>query len=241
METQQRQLTKVKVMMLGGMMLGCLASSIVAFGASSRSTEGAVIKAPVITRSTEEDDQVASKDNSSEQSEKAVTELSSSNVVEDCSSQVTESSLVVDNFSEIETESKIKVETEEMETEVDEEEENYVEPEEETTYIPENTWYGDVLDPSKGTVQGPSGTEVYYNLNMSYCVQMMYDLGYSGDYWVRWDGVQMFGDYIMVAANLEVRPKGTVLETSLGTAIVADKCEAAYWGDPYLIDISVTW
>ena len=233
METQQRQLTKVKVMMLGGMMLGCFASSIVAFGASGRKTEGAVIKAPVITMTSENDNHETSKDDSSEQSEKAVTELNSSNVTEDSSSQAKESSSVVDDSSKVETESKIKVETEEIDTEVDEGEE--------ITYIPENTWYGDVLDVSKGMVQGPSGTEVYYNLNMSYCVQMMYDLGYSGDYWVRWDGVQMFGDYVMVAANLDVRPKGTVLETSLGTAMVVDKCEAAYWGDSYLLDISVTW
>lgn len=32
----------------------------------------------------------------------------------------------------------------------------------------------------------------------------------------------MFGDYIMVAADLAIRPKGTILPCSLGMAMVCD-------------------
>lgn len=112
---------------------------------------------------------------------------------------------------------------------------SYEEPEE-VVYEP----YGDVLTPSAGTVQGPSGREVYYSADMSLCVQDMWDMGFSGDFYVRYDGVQMFGDYVMVAANLDYRPKGTIVETSLGTGIVVDGCEAAAW-EPDLVDVSVTW
>lgn len=96
------------------------------------------------------------------------------------------------------------------------------------------------LNKVNGRVYGPSGHETYYNLNMSGCVKRMKNLGYDFEYWVRDDGVKMFGDYIMVAADFETRPLGTILETTLGTAIVVDTGEfvAEY---PDGIDIAVTW
>lgn len=94
-----------------------------------------------------------------------------------------------------------------------------------------------------GVFNGPSGRETYYNLNMSGVISLMRELGYSEEeypYWIRDDGCKMFGDYVMVAANLSIRPKGTILETSMGTAIVVDT------GDfvntyPEGIDIAVNW
>ena len=94
-----------------------------------------------------------------------------------------------------------------------------------------------------GVYNGPSGRETYYNLNMSGIVQIMRDLGYSEEeypYWVREDGCKMFGDYIMVAANLSTRPRGTILETSLGTAIVCDTGTFIY-NYPNGIDIATNW
>ncbi len=94
-----------------------------------------------------------------------------------------------------------------------------------------------------GVYNGPSGRETYYNLNMSGIVQIMRDLGYSEEeypYWVREDGCKMFGDYIMVAANLSTRPRGTILETSLGTAIVCDTGTFIY-SYPNGIDIATNW
>lgn len=81
------------------------------------------------------------------------------------------------------------------------------------------------LTKSKGVFMGPSGRETWYNLNMSTCVKMMRNLGFSEEeypVWVRSDGAKMMGDYVMCAANLETRPKGTIVESSLGLAIVVD-------------------
>lgn len=95
------------------------------------------------------------------------------------------------------------------------------------------------LTKQSGVFQGPSGTEKYYNLNMSKCVSIMQSYGYNYEYWVRSDGVKMFGDYVMIATNTYVYPKGTIMETSLGTAIVVDHCVAAERSQ--MIDICVSW
>ena len=101
-------------------------------------------------------------------------------------------------------------------------------------------WNGPVLSRSKGSVYGPSGKETYYNLNMSGCVRNMNRRGYYYDVWVRDDGVKMFGDYIMCAANLGVHPFGSLVECSLGTCIVVDTGGFAA-GNPNQLDIAVTW
>ena len=102
-------------------------------------------------------------------------------------------------------------------------------------------WYdGPVLTPSAGVIDGPSGRETYYNLDMSGVLSIMYDLGYNYTYWVRSDGVKMFGDYVMVAADLNIRPRGSLVETSLGTGIVVDTGGFIY-GDCYQLDIATCW
>ena len=57
---------------------------------------------------------------------------------------------------------------------------------------------------------------------MSGVVSIMNNMGFDYEYWIRDDGVKMFGDYVMCAADLSIRPRGTILETSLGPAIVCD-------------------
>lgn len=114
-------------------------------------------------------------------------------------------------------------------------EETYEETEPEEYY-----WDGPVLTASAGRIQGPSGEETYYNLPMGGCIALMEDLGYNYEYSVREDGVKLYGGYIMVAANLDIRPKGTLVETSLGTGIVVDTGGFAA-GNPYQLDIAVTW
>ena len=102
-------------------------------------------------------------------------------------------------------------------------------------------WDGETkLNSRNGRIEGPSGQETYYNLPMGTCVYYMNLLGYDYEVWVREDGVKMFGDYIMVAANLETRPKGSLVETSLGTGIIVDTGEFVNW-NPNGIDIAVTW
>lgn len=112
-----------------------------------------------------------------------------------------------------------------------------------TTTIPTYNWSGDVLSKSKGVVNGPSGKETYYNLNMTSVINAMRRAGYSEEeypYWVREDGVKMLGGYVMVAANYEIRPRGTIIESSLGYAIVCDTGGFAK-NNPTQIDVAVTW
>lgn len=101
-------------------------------------------------------------------------------------------------------------------------------------------WDGPVLTAFAGTVTGPSGKETYYNLNMSGVVSIMRGLGNNDEYWVRDDGVKMLGDYVMVAANLDVHPRGSLVETSLGMGIVCDTGSFAS-GNPNQLDIAVNW
>ena len=141
---------------------------------------------------------------------------------------------------------------EEPEEEIIVDEEELVESSVEEEYH----WDGAVLTASKGVNQGPSGKETYYNLDMSgivsglnrggwiytQCVdQSLIDniLDTSG-YWIRDDGCKMFGDYIMVAANLSVHPRGSLVPTSLGMGIVVDTGGFAS-GNPNQLDIAVNW
>ncbi|MBQ1348888.1 MAG: hypothetical protein IIY58_06015 [Aeriscardovia sp.] len=103
-----------------------------------------------------------------------------------------------------------------------------------------STYDGPVLNPASGTVMGPSGKETYYNLDMSGVISIMRSMGNNDEYWVREDGVKMLGDYIMCAANLDVHPRGTLVESSLGTCIVCDTGGFVY-ENPYQLDIAVTW
>ena len=103
------------------------------------------------------------------------------------------------------------------------------------------TYTGSILTKSKGTNNGPSGKETYYNLNMSRVVAAMSRYGYSSsDYWVRADGVKMLGNYVMVAASYKTHPKGSLVPTSLGTGIVCDTGGFAT-SNPTQIDIATNW
>lgn len=102
------------------------------------------------------------------------------------------------------------------------------------------TWNGSRLTAGSGVNYGPSGKETYYNLDMTGVIYMMRCLGNTDEYWVRSDGCKMLGNYIMIAANLNVHPRGSLVQTSLGTGIVCDTGSFAE-EDPNQIDIAVTW
>ena len=102
------------------------------------------------------------------------------------------------------------------------------------------SWDGPILNASAGIVQGPSGSETFYNLDMSGVIYLMKNLGYDYDYWIRDDGVKMYGKYVMCAADLSIRPKGTILETSLGPGIVCDTGSFVTI-DSNRLDIAVNW
>lgn len=103
--------------------------------------------------------------------------------------------------------------------------------------------YDNRITKERGGYMGESGRETYYNLRMDNCVYYMRELGYDEityPYWIRDDGAKMLGLYVMCAANWKIRPKGTIIPTSLGDAIVVDTGEfvADY---PNGVDLAVDW
>lgn len=102
------------------------------------------------------------------------------------------------------------------------------------------TWNGQKLNRRNGTVDGPSGKETYYNMNMHGVIEIMRRMGNTDAYWIREDGCKMLGQYIMVAANLNVRPRGSLVPTSLGMGIVCDTGTFVYTTNVAL-DIAVNW
>ena len=99
------------------------------------------------------------------------------------------------------------------------------------------------LTKSCGVFQGPSGKETYYNLPMGRCIDIMRDMEYTVEdypFWIREDGAKMLGEYVMCAANLNIRPKGTIVETSLGMGIVVDTGRFASY-DTTQLDLAVDW
>ena len=97
-----------------------------------------------------------------------------------------------------------------------------------------------VLDRDRGTILGPVGRETYYNLDMSIIINYLESNGVRGRYYIRHDGVKMYGRYIMVAASYAVHPYGSIVETSLGKGIVCDTGGFAAY-DPFRLDIATSW
>lgn len=96
-----------------------------------------------------------------------------------------------------------------------------------------NTNYSSgVLTPSGGVNSFNGNTETYYNLDMSGVIANAQNMGIQGEYWVRDDGVKMYGDYVIVASQHD---KGSIIETSLGTGIVLDYCPAG------TVDVATAW
>lgn len=115
--------------------------------------------------------------------------------------------------------------------------------EEKKLAVIETSYSGGKLSKSRGTIQGPSGKETYYNLNMTGVVSIMRRMGFSESeypYNVRADGVKCLGPYVMVAAHLGKRPRGSKVQTSLGTGIVCDTGGFAS-SNPTQIDVATSW
>ena len=147
---------------------------------------------------------------------------------------VIDTKLVVD--TELERQRKEAEEKEKLAKKLEEEKKKKVE-------IIETSYSGSKLTKSKGTIQGPSGKETYYNLYMSGVVSIMRRKGFSEaeyPYNVRADGVKCLGPYVMVAAHLGNRPRGSKIQTSLGTGIVCDTGGFAS-SNPDQIDIATSW
>ena len=98
------------------------------------------------------------------------------------------------------------------------------------------------LTKHKGVFYNESGyKETYYNLNMSHIVKRMRRMGfYEEDYpfYIREDGCKMLGDFIMVAADLSIHKRGSIVMTSLGQGLVCDT-GCAIKGQK--LDIATSW
>ena len=73
---------------------------------------------------------------------------------------------------------------------------------------------------------------------MGRIVERAKENGIEGDYWVRADGGKMYGEYIIVAADWNLHPYGTVVETSRGLGVVLDTHTT---NDRTLVDLAVNW
>ena len=129
------------------------------------------------------------------------------------------------------------------------EEENIVDDPEtvDQTYIPQSPSYSQsqepgVLNAYNGVNYNANGNrETYYNLPMDGIVsRAQNEWCIEGEYWVREDGVKMYGDYVIVAANLDRYPRGSIVETSLGQGIVLDTGGFAA-SNPEQFDIATDW
>ena len=94
---------------------------------------------------------------------------------------------------------------------------------------------------SLGGVNNYNGQlETWYNLPMEGVIAQAQNFGIYGEYWIREDGVKMYGDYVILACNRDVHPMGSIVETSLGTGISLDTGAFAA-SNPNQVDIAVSW
>ena len=170
------------------------------------------------------------------------TEICMENVTtQSISEAVTAEDFLKEETTEVTTEELMK-ETAVKAIEMDSEE-AYISEKSATEDSPE-TYNESTLTPSKGVNYNSTGyKETYYNLPMDGVVDIMRNCGFDESaypYWVREDGVKMLGDYVMVAANLDRHPRGSLIHTSLGLGIVCDTGSFAI-DNPSQIDIAVDW
>lgn len=83
--------------------------------------------------------------------------------------------------------------------------------------------------------------ESYYNLPMEGVVRIMHNAGFNGEYTVRNDGVKTYNNYVMVAADFRAFPRGSIVETSLGTGIVCDTGSFVNTYGANAFDIATAW
>lgn len=96
------------------------------------------------------------------------------------------------------------------------------------------------LTPTSGVNSFNGHTESYYNLPMEKVIEQARNFGIEGEYWVRDDGVKMYGDYVMCACNYDIYPIGSLVETSFGTGISLDTGAFTAW-NPTNVDIATAW
>ena len=97
-----------------------------------------------------------------------------------------------------------------------------------------------ILTATKGVNYYNGHKETFYNLPMERVTENARKNEIPGAYWLREDGVKMWGHYVIVAAPFDVHPYGSTLECSLGDAVVLDTGEFAQTNKSQ-IDIATAW
>ena len=95
-----------------------------------------------------------------------------------------------------------------------------------------------VLTARLGVVQFEGHRETWYDLNMSKVCQNATENGIEGDYWVTEDGLKMYGPFVIVAADWNIHPYGSLVNTSRGIGIVLD---TGTFKDRATVDIATDW
>jgi len=93
-----------------------------------------------------------------------------------------------------------------------------------------------ILTAALGRITYNGHTETWYNLPMNNVVVRAQKL-IPAEYWVREDGVKMFGQWVIVAGH-KSKTRYTRVQTSLGEGIILDYHTT---NDPELYDIAVNW
>jgi hypothetical protein len=94
-----------------------------------------------------------------------------------------------------------------------------------------------ILTAKLGTIQFEGHKETWYDLPMQKVVKSAQNIGIPCEYWVREDGVKMFGQWVIIAAHPS-KIKYSRVQTSLGEGIILDVHEV---DDTELIDIATDW
>lgn len=99
---------------------------------------------------------------------------------------------------------------------------------------------GKVLTKKGGINTFEGHQESWYNLKMTKVIQRAQANGITGVYWENSDGLKMYGSYIIVAANYDIYPYGSLVNTSRGIGVVLDTGEFIK-KNPTMIDLAVAW
>jgi hypothetical protein len=89
-----------------------------------------------------------------------------------------------------------------------------------------------------GTITYNNHRETWYDLPMQRIVERADSIyGLSDVYAVRSDGVKTYNGLVIVAADWDLHPFGSIIETSRGTGIVLD----THTADRSVVDIATDW
>ena len=94
-----------------------------------------------------------------------------------------------------------------------------------------------ILAAKAGRITFNGHTETWYDLPMTKVVQQAQQVGIPCEYWVRDDGVKMFGPWVIVAAHSS-KIRYSRIQTSLGEGIILDTHEMP---ETELYDIATDW